>query len=99
MAKRDQQEQQAAEPGARPEQTAIPGTNDPAPEPRRKLRSTVTYEADSLADVAEHLGEEAATYEARSSASKYARDREREKYIAEGIRHAQKIVKATTLTS
>jgi len=73
------------------------GVDQPKPKVGR-MRVTERFEAESLGDVAEHLGERASYYEDRSKGSKFARDRERSAAIAEGLREAERIVSRTTIT-
>lgn len=70
----------------------------PAAEVKKKVRSTVTYEAEGMEDVADHLAALATEREERAAGSRYAHDRERSKAQAEGLREAERIVRHTTIT-
>lgn len=95
MAKREQQQDipTAEQPSAQRE------PEQPAAEVKaKKVRSTVTYEAEGMEDVADHLAALATEREERAAGSRYAHDRERSKAQAEGLREAERIVRHTTIT-
>lgn len=110
MAKREQQQETPAPTTQQARAAAdIPTAEQPSaqrePEQQpavevkaKKVRSTVTYEAEGMEDVADHLATLATEREERAAGSRYAHDRERSKAQAEGLREAERIVRHTTIT-